>query len=58
MIGSPDINQEIVSALELVTMVGDIGREVRAFAVLFADDPIFFIPELRGPEPQGAFILE
>ena len=46
MIGAPDIDQEIVAPLQLVAMIGDVGRQVGTLAVLLTDDAVFLIAEV------------
>ena len=47
MIGAPDIDQEVVSPIQLVAMIGNVRREIRVLSVLFPDDAILVIPEGR-----------
>ena len=53
VIGAPDVDQQIISALQLVPMIGDIGSQVGVLAVLLLDDAVFLVPKVRRPEPPG-----
>ena len=54
---SADIDQLIETALALLEMISDIGREVGPDAVLAHHDAIFFIAEVHCPEPRRAVFL-
>ena len=50
MIGPPDIDHLVEAALHLVTVIGDIGREIRPRAVRFPERPIDFVAKGGSPE--------
>ena len=55
VIGSPDVDDSVETAPpELVTVVGDIGREVRWRARAAHDDVVLLIAQRSGSEPLRA----
>src|SRR4029077_18547715 len=52
MVGPEDVEQEFVTALELVAMVRGIGREIRRAAVAAPQDAILLVAEFRRPEEK------
>ena len=58
VIGAPDIDQQIIAALQLVPVIRDVGGEVGVFPVLFLDDAVFLVPKCRGPKPPGAVLFK
>ena len=58
MVRSPDINQEVIAAQELVAMVGDIRGQIGVFPFLFPDDTILFIPKRGCTEPQRTILFK
>ena len=58
VIRAPDVDEQIVSAPQLILVVGDIGSQVGVLAVLFLHDTILLVTERRGSEPPGTFLLK
>ena len=58
VIRAPDIDEQVISAPQLIPVVGDIGSQVRVLAILFPHDTILFVPECRRSEPAGTFLLK
>ncbi len=51
VIGAPDVDDAIKTALELVEVIGNVGGELGVDAVVALDHAIFFIAKSRGAEP-------
>ena len=47
MIRTPDINQQIIAALQLIRMAGDVIGEIGVGAIGFLERPIHIIAKLR-----------
>jgi hypothetical protein len=58
VIRAPDVDEEIISAPQLILVVGDIGSQIGVLAVLFPHDTILLVTECRGSEPPGTFLLK
>ncbi len=58
VICSPDVDQEIVATSKFVAMIRDVGGQIRVFAVLLLDHPIFLIAKHRGPKPERTVLLQ
>ena len=52
MIRTPDINQQIIAARELMRMAGDVIGEIGVGAIRFLERPIHIIAKLCGAEQQ------
>src|SRR6185369_14179084 len=52
VVGAPDVDQLIVTALELLAMIADVRGEVRQLAVAALNDPILFVAERGRAEPR------
>ena len=52
MIRAPDINQQIITARELIRMAGDVVRKIGVGAIRFLERPIHIIAKLRGAKQQ------
>ena len=53
MISAPDVDHGLKTSQELVPVVGDVGCKIGRIPVLPDDNPVFFVPEGCGPEPEG-----
>jgi hypothetical protein len=53
MVGTPDVDQLVVAALQLLAMVADVGGEVGQLAVAALHDAVLVVAERRGAEPGG-----
>ena len=56
MVRAPDVDQQIVAALPLVEVVGDVGGEIGLLAVGAHHHAVFVVAELRRLEPLGAIL--
>ncbi len=54
MVGAPQVDDAVESAVELVLVVRDVGREVRVVAVGLLQHAVLVIVEIRRPEPRGS----
>ena len=57
VVGTPDVEEEF-GAGELVTVIGDVGREVGEITVALDEDAILVVAELGRAKPHCAVILE
>ena len=47
MIGAPDVDAALISALKFVVVIDDVAREIGRARILADDDAILFVAELR-----------
>ena len=57
MIGTPDIDHLVETAIEFVHVVGNIRGKIGGQPVIPLDHPVLFIAEIGGAKPQGAMRL-
>ena len=57
VVGTPDVEEEF-GAGELVTVIGDVGREVGEITVALDEDTILVVAELGRAKPHRAVVLE
>ena len=55
VVGTPDIDDVREPALDLVSVVGDVGRKIGVVAVSAKHYAVFFISKLGTAKPPGAF---
>ena len=55
VVGAPDID-DVVDALELIPVIGNIGGEVGVLAIGLDQDAVLVIAQVGGAEPQGAVL--
>ncbi|MNC91874.1 hypothetical protein D3C83_82060 [compost metagenome] len=53
MVGAPDVDDHVETALELVQMVRDIRRKISVLSVFALEDTVLFVAEFRRAEPLG-----
>ena len=59
MIGTKDIDTTIEAAVELVLVVGDVGREIGVATIGLDEYAVLVVAEVRGSEPYGiVFVVE
>ena len=51
MVRPPDVDDEVRAALELVQMIGNVGRKIGVLAILASYHAILLVAESRGTEP-------
>ncbi len=56
MVGTPDVDDQVVSALQFVEVIGNVAGEIGVLAVLPLHDPILFVSEGCRTEPFRAFL--
>src|SRR5690606_7088490 len=56
-VGAPVDDHALEAAARLVPVIGDVREEVGVGAVALDEDAVLVIPERRGTEPLGAFLL-
>ena len=54
VVSAPDINQFVVPTVDFISYIGNIGAEIGRNAIGTNDHPVFVVPVLGGPEPEGA----
>ena len=57
VIGTPDVDDLVESAIELVHVIGDIGCEVGSLTILASHHAILFVTEIGRTKPQGAALF-
>ncbi|MPN55336.1 hypothetical protein SDC9_203018 [bioreactor metagenome] len=58
VVGAPDVDTAFKAALfELISMIGDVRREIRWIPVLADKNLVFFRAEIGGTVPEGAVLL-
>ena len=57
VIGTPNIDQEIVTALLLIVVIGNIAHEISKLTVLFDEHAVFLIAEFARFEIRCAILL-
>lgn len=55
VVGTPDVD-DVVDALELIPVIGNVGGEVGVLAVGLDQDAVLVIAQVGGAEPQGAVL--
>ena len=55
VVSAPDVD-DVVDALELVPVIGDVGSEVGVLAVGLDQDAVLVVAQIGGTEPQGAVL--
>ena len=55
VVGTPDVD-DVVNALELIPVIGNVGGEVGVLAVGLDQDAVLVIAQVGGAEPQGAVL--
>ena len=56
MIRAPDVDYLVEAAIELVHVIGDVGREISGLAVVTAQYAVFFVAKIAGAEPLRAIL--
>ena len=56
VVRAPDVDQQLVAALALVEVIGDVGGEIGLLAIGAHHHPILVIAELGGLEPLGTVL--
>ena len=55
VVGAPDVD-DVIDALELIPVIGDVGGEVGVLAVGLDQDAVLVVAQIGGAEPQGAVL--
>ena len=58
VVGTPDIDDPIESALELVAVIGDVRSDVGVFPVRLDQHSILLVAKIGGPEPDSPLVLK
>ena len=56
VVGAEHVDEPLEPAQALVEVVGDVGSEIRAYAILALDDAVLVIAKGGRPEPQRAVL--
>ena len=57
VVGAPEIDEQRVAALDLVNVVGDIGRQVGESAVALAEDAVLVVAVVGALKPERAVLF-
>ena len=57
MIGSPDIDQAVKTAIKFIHVVGNVGSKIGRLSIVASNHTIFFIPKRRRTKPQGTILF-
>ena len=55
VVGAPDVD-DVVNALELIPVIGNVGGEIGVLAVGLDQDAVLVVAQIGGTEPQGAVL--
>ena len=55
VVGTPDVD-DVVDALELIPVIGNVGGEVGVLAIGLDQNAVLVIAQVGGAEPQGAVL--